>query len=433
MVATVASQIVASILKSLGPIGEAFLVIWQGICSAGEIVAGIFGADLGSACDAADVRRRLSVMDNHTIGVHAWEDGDEMCDNLVRMYSDYTWGEMRPIEKLNVLECIEMRAIMVKMSAILEVPLPKDLLYNWKRKFYMMREMLLGVMVYVNHDTAEGFMRDWDRHELPRYWLKMWSHMKMDIPWMQITDEAILKSIKHVPEVHSIYKTSKNALVEMHQIWVEHELHYGVELPQIKGFNTHELKKLILGESPPFTIKVEPPVKAWGLHTDLGNVGTTTLNCTIADNFVDAMVEATKRVKDYYEGPFVDNTVPNFVSWLSNKTITPTQPVYVEKTIDWSVDGIFDWVGKVLMYEFEKCEAHHIQCQPDQVAERLGRINEALLYSVFTGAAFAIIALITGVSLFPLIAVLFLAIVFGHVWNYRYRCRLIKHTLSFHV
>ncbi len=38
-------------------------------------------------------------------------DGTTRCDQMVHRYKDYTWNQLRPLEQIEIVECLELRAI----------------------------------------------------------------------------------------------------------------------------------------------------------------------------------------------------------------------------------------------------------------------------------------------------------------------------------
>ena len=91
IVASVASQLLVSILELLGPIGEFLIFLWRGLCAAGDVIEWLTGADFSGVCAAVDnvddARRRLPEMQAHYINMTGFH-GTSECDLLVNRVSD---------------------------------------------------------------------------------------------------------------------------------------------------------------------------------------------------------------------------------------------------------------------------------------------------------------------------------------------------------
>ena len=54
-------------------------------------------------------------------------DGTSRCDQMVHRYKDYTWNQLRPLEQIEIVECLELRAIGEQIRNRTELPIPKDI------------------------------------------------------------------------------------------------------------------------------------------------------------------------------------------------------------------------------------------------------------------------------------------------------------------
>lgn len=414
LVASMASQVLASILKLLGPIGEFLAFLWKGICAAGDVIEWLTGADFSSVCDAVDstnTGRRLASVQDTIIRTEGWE-GNSECDLLAQYYNGKHWHEATHLEQIRLVHCSEERATMLKLNSVLNTTLPTDLIYNWKTKYHMAYEAALGFIVYMRHQNKQQMLDEWDRLNLPRYYLDLWSRVKINVPWLDVIDDALTGTIAPVPELSSIYDESKNMLIQFHNTWHEHNMHdiQVLSMPKFK-----QMSHLVLGSQEYKTITTHHTL-AWGLKTDINIEGP--LDCVVADNFVHAMTDATDRLNDYYTGPFVTYALPNFIGWIKDEQL----PIEVPNA---SAPAIFIPSKKqfkdAVLFSFEKCEAEHIQCDPTKVLERMQRITESLYYILYALVGMGFFSILTGVSLFPLIQLAPL-IILAHTWNYRLTC-----------
>ena len=410
LLASLASQILLSVLKLLGPVGDFIVILWRGLCAAAGAIEWLTGADFGGVCDAVDTvedaRRRLPAMQEHPINMTGF-DGNAECDLLVHHYNGRMWGEATYLEQVRLAHCAEQQAIVKKMNAVLKVDMPTDMIYNWKRKYDMGFEASLGFIVYMKHEDTKTMLMEWDRLELPRYYLDLWHRVQVEIPWISILDEALVNTIKPTPELASMYDTAKDSLTKLHHIVNTHDM-TSVDVPDLK------MRDFKLGAA--YHKVVSHHTKAWGLYTDIDLQGD--LNCTVADNFVRAMIDATDRVDKYYSGPFTDYALPNFMLWLQDIQVPREYPNYKVPVL--SIPSK-DTAQAAVLYSFEKCHYEDIQCDPEKALERVGRITESLFYVGYTLVGMVVFSAITGISVFPLMMFSPL-IVLAHTWNYRLTC-----------
>lgn len=411
ILATMASQILLSILKLLGPVGDFLIVLWRGICSVAGAVEWLTGADFSGMCDAvdtvADARRRLPTMQQHAINMTGF-DGDDECDLLVHHYNGKMWGEATFLEQVRIAHCAEQQALVKKMNVVLKTQLPTDMIYNWKRKYDMGYEAILGFIVYMKHEDKKRMLHEWDQLNLPRYYLDLWHRLQVEIPWISVIDDALMQTIKPVPELASMYDTAKESLTKLHHVVNSHEM-AKVAVP---NFKMHDFR---LGAA--YHKVVSHHTKAWGLYTDI-DLPTGALNCTVADNFIRAMVDATDRVEQYYSGPFADYALPNFMMWLQDIKIPLQKPDF---RVPVPSIPSKQTAQAAVLYSFEKCHYEDIKCDPSETLERIGRITESLFYVGYVLIGMVVFSMITGISLFPAIAATPL-IIMAHTWNYRLTC-----------
>lgn len=411
ILATMASQILVNILQLLGPIGDFLILLWRGICAVAGSIEWLTGADFGSMCDAVDtvedLRRRLPAMQQHIVNMTGF-DGNSECDLLVHHYNGRIWEEATYLEQVRLAHCAEQQAIVHKMNAVLQTDLPTDMIYNWKRKYDMGYEAALGFIVYMKHQDTAHMLAEWDRLGLPRYYLDLWHRVQVEIPWITILDDAFAKTIEPVPELSSMYDTAKESLLKLHHVTKKHDM-LSLQVPDIK------LEEFRLGAA--YHKVVSHHTMAWGLYTDI-DLPPGRLNCTVADNFVRAMVDATGRVEQYYSGPFAEKALPDFMMWLQDIKV-PRQ--YPDFKIPIPSIPSKKTAQDAVLYSFQKCHYEDIMCDPDEQLERVGRITESLFYVGYTMVGMAVFSMITGISPFPLMMFTPL-IILAHTWNYRFTC-----------
>ncbi len=411
IIATMASQILVNILKLLGPVGEFLILLWKGICAAGTAIEWLTGADFGDVCDAVDTVRRarmlLPTMQEHTVNMTGFH-GNSECDLLVHHYNGRFWGEATYLEQVRLAHCAEQQAIVHKMNVVLQTDMPTDMVYNWKRKYDMAYEAAIGFVVYMKHQDSTQMLAEWDRLELPRYYLDIWHRVKIEIPWITILDDALIQTIQPMPELASMYDTTKDSLMKLRHVATKHDM-ASIQVPDIK------LQEFKLGAA--YHKVVSHHTMAWGLYTEV-DLPPGRLNCTVADNFVRAMSDATDRVEQYYSGPFTESVLPDFMAWLQNVKVPRQYPDIKVPTLSIPTKQT---AQDAVLYSFQKCHYEDIMCNPAEQLERVGRITESLVYVAYTMVGMALFSMITGISPFPLLMFTPL-IVLAHTWNYRLTC-----------
>lgn len=419
MLGRVATSIVVALLKALGSVGEFILDLWRGVCSALDAIEWLVG-DMGATCDAVeqidDERRRLRAAEGF-VEMPGWL-GDTECDHMARHYDGRPYSDLVYLERLRVLECKEWRLYADKLSLVLRADIPRDVFYNWKRKWLMCYELLQGVFLYLQYDSGT-LMREWERAGLPHYWLELWSRFRLSVPWVDMAHAALLRAVEPVPELKRVYHTARETFFEMSAVWHGRNgsrllreapfMVFGADFVEAKMRRA----RMVLSDR----------TSAWGLKTNIDIDG----DCAVADNFFLAMSEASERVAAYYSGPYVDHVLPTLGAYLSSlkmpyPPITNSFPAVSFPSVD--------AIKAALMYNFEECEAYHITCGNSNVSRfeqqtlqlaRVDRITQSLWYILLALAVALVVQTLLGLSLFPLYP-LSVFILTAHVWNYRWTC-----------
>ena len=191
-------DILNKIYDFFGPIGTFMKILSFGVCNAINAVMGVidgvasivtFGAGIGwepMECVSPKLR---GVHGNHTsgtLGKHFlrstdnenlprriaealdWN-GTSVCDHFMSAAADYTYTELRPLERANWLECLEYKLIGVEMAKFLEAPnFPTDIVYNWKRKYIMAYDIVRAGKIITQEYTSAGSL-DWTRARMLMY------------------------------------------------------------------------------------------------------------------------------------------------------------------------------------------------------------------------------------------------------------------------
>lgn len=175
-------KILGLVFKFLGPVGDFFETLLSIVCPMLNIVMGaIDGAvrliipggigwtQITCPSETSDSSgRRLHEKhhflrsDNEDVLRKVTESldwsGSSVCDDLMNGLSDYSFSDLRPLEKAKWKECLELKYIGVEMAAYFGAPeFPTDIMYNWKRKYMMMFELSKAVHIAIPHVFSENF------------------------------------------------------------------------------------------------------------------------------------------------------------------------------------------------------------------------------------------------------------------------------------
>lgn len=175
-------KILGLVFKFLGPVGDFFETLLSIVCPMLNIVMGAIDSavklivpggigwnEITCPSETSDSSgRRLHEKhhflrsDNEDVLRKVTESldwsGSSVCDDLMNGLSDYSFSELRPLEKAKWKECLELKYIGVEMAAYFGAPeFPTDIMYNWKRKYMMMFELFKAVHIAIPHVFSENF------------------------------------------------------------------------------------------------------------------------------------------------------------------------------------------------------------------------------------------------------------------------------------
>lgn len=392
-----AGKILEAILKMLGPIGEFIKTFADSICntiedvicaltfgdtcdlSCGDGQPAAFAAEFEAAGEAIEDffgsifrrRRLLSVHGKFSsefektplyTATHMEWNGSSTCDMFVNSYANYTWTQMRPIERIQLIECINDRKIAMDLSKTLGVPLPVDLIYNWKRKYTMMYHMFLSLTYYVQHlmghMTVMEFITKLKTEGVDTdKWIPIVQNMKekMYSAFSFNSINSFVFSVFHSidPEIHKSNK-SLGSMYRIYKAGVQfvdktkvHRSKLGSQLTQtLKVFN-YEIP------SPKVPDKVMYAYHNWYNYTSrfearpartigernarnfvlraAGLSSDTTpcneredshvcTNCNLLDNFINTAIDNGLKTKNYYQNIYAPVIVPSFVNYFEEST-----------------------------------------------------------------------------------------------------------------
>lgn len=481
LLARVSLRILGAILDMLGPLGTFLNVFVTVVCkSLYSVLCSITCASsiFGGGCDDTFCGND-KCMSSSQLGTesHPFEhvprdvfalgwDGDSRCDRVVHAYKDYVWGDMRPLEQIELQECAEQRYIAIELAVATGVELPVDMIYNWKRKYEMMIHGSMGAMLYVRHvmgDNTVYFVEDWKRWNIPDYWLDLFKR----------THYHVTHTDFHVGTILETFRGEKG---EPSDVFYEvvHAAHHTVTRAHV-----------LLANQPPFQWNITFPEYnlgasqrlvhtmdyAWDIQTEIGV--TTPTQCALLDNTIQMFDNEATRIVDYYSGTYMNVTLPHFLAYLQHDSEWVTDfNEYIRRAVlagatvpDFyevpSLDGlnavascqpvsdnVFEYVGELfecfitgtgdeplpyvqhnleylLKYQFQTCKSEQVQCSLADTDARMERMVESLIACVFVTIGFVVFQSITGfpIAIFVLPIFATYGLIFAtHVWNYTMLC-----------
>lgn len=384
-----AGKVLDAILSMLGPIGQFIRELSGEIC--GGLQDAICTLSLGGFCDlgcpgtgpssapapAAEVgdavggffdsifgRRLHSSMHNLPKILHEeleWN-GVSECDMMVHAYKDFNFTDLRPIERVQLLQCVEQRATAVELGKTLGINLPHDLVYNWRRKYTMMYHALTSGIIYVKFSTDEidgkEMMREMKLAGIDTdLYVPMWNSLRRYIrEFTMIThidlfihnvfhafDKDIKTSDTAWGNVYRIYKHSAKAAKSIYNH--TQNIDFGYDLTQAgkalkkanitipssvlpEHFSVKNMKGVTLRATKtkdPFKLKSRRFIlKAAGLNTDITpcNAQSQTnicTNCLVVDNLLNTIITEGKRMGQFYEYTYVPVVLPSFIEYFNDE------------------------------------------------------------------------------------------------------------------
>lgn len=393
MLLTNAGKVLEAILKMLGPIGEFIKTFSDTICNTLEDVIcaltfgatcdlkcgdgkpATFAAEASAAGEAIDDffgglfgrRRLLSVHGKFSsefdktplyTATHMEWNGSSACDMFVNSYANYTWTQMRPIERIQLIECLNDRKIATDLSDALGVDLPVDIIYNWKRKYTMGYHMFVSLSYYIQHlmgkMTVTEFITTLKTEGVDTdKWIPFVQNLKERISSsfsfnsinsfvfnaFHSIDPEIQKSNQSLGSMYRIYKTG----VEFMEKSRKHRSKLGSQLIQTaKVFNYKPTFPKIPDKvqyayhnwyNYTSRFKARPPrtigernarhyiLRATGLSSDTTPCNErenshVCTNCNLLDNFINTAIDNGLKTQQYYQNIYAPVIVPSFVSYF---------------------------------------------------------------------------------------------------------------------
>lgn len=368
-------KVMSAILDMMGPAG-AFIKRFAGtICGWIQEITCWFSSDMCELGCPGGLRRRhlfsAGTEDSkfqdivwhlsHTI---PWN-GTSNCDMFVHAYKEYKWDDLRPIEHIELVNCIEMRMMMMKMNEHFNVSLPEDLIYNWQRKWELGYKFTSAGVIYLEHKlgsiTTKQMLHKLKNKEIDfNQFLPLFSNMFKNVQnfftlhnfnqgieyvFRQYNPD-IEKGDSAMSSVYRLYSIGGKAFNKVHAHVREQNLRkqftlmyatIKTKMPRSLNMSTIAIPKHLshgwhtyrnLAQAPKTSSKVYAKhliLKAAGVVTDitpcaLRNDSYVCLNCVVLDNFLNAVIKDGFQMSFYYDYIYSQRTIPSFMLFWSNKT-----------------------------------------------------------------------------------------------------------------
>ena len=182
--------ILAKIFEFFGPVGTFFKILASIVCNALNFVFSTIDSIIRGLClgfcdgigwepmKCVDIKHPHT---NHTsgrLGKHFlgatdnkhlprrvaealdWN-GTSVCDHFMTAAADYSYTELRPLERAKWIECIEMKLIGVELAKFAgSKTFPTDIMYNWKSKYVLLYDLARATKILLQQ-IAEHKTIDW--------------------------------------------------------------------------------------------------------------------------------------------------------------------------------------------------------------------------------------------------------------------------------
>lgn len=354
-------------------------IVQDTVDAVGDFFSGIFGRRLHSSLHnfpslIADLR---------------WT-GTSECDLLVNALRDTNFTELAVFERAKLMTCVDERILAVKLAKEMNLDLPSDLFYNWKRKWLMIKDFVLSGMIIFQNDEKDIFYMLKQQRINPKLYSKVWRilrrsvreffHLKNIDQMIHHTFQGMTNS--SLADVYKIYNHTSRAVKRIGKLKNMHTqaktvAHFvRVNVSYLMPFtNIHQnLKKIRLRSITPQSAskkKIQKFIlKAAGVQTNMDCTdGAVCLNCLVVENLITTTIDEGKRMAGYYT-----NTYPVVVQSFRNYF---SEEAEAQKA--WRTD-----MAKLLQDAAARA-AREVEDTVSDAAESVGKFSEEQIKSIERG------------------------------------------------
>ena len=273
-------------------------------------------------------------------------DGTSRCDLMVHMYKNYTWNQLRPLEQIEIMECLDQRHIALKLANITDLPIPADIVYNWKRKYIMSYDIGVALMIYTEHLTgaltaSEMMQKMRNQHVNLALYVPAFQKAKVlfkstfTLSNLDYTIREIFHSVgvndntTDAAAMYRIYnhvgKFATKITPHVQKLGPSfHKMLDHIEMP-VLGDQFHKLKSTY--STIPKTFRREfanysyPVLGVAGVDADISPCkekedSYVCLQCTVVDNFLNTMLREGERTYQYWDKIYGKITIPSYIDYM---------------------------------------------------------------------------------------------------------------------
>lgn len=326
------------------------------VADAGEAIGGFFDDVFGRRLHSS-LHRLPQILYNEL----EWN-GDSPCDLYVHAYRDMNFTDLRPSERIDLLKCVEHRHLAVQMEKQLGLPIPHDIIYNYKRKWIMMYHLVQSGSIYTKYSisdlNAQEMMKEMKQAGVDvELYLPFWNKVRLHIKtFTSLThldgfihklfhnfDANIQTSDTAWGNIYRIYSHTSKAAQAIYNETTSVDLNYqitqvgkalrktNISLPKMPQHiqtmydNMGSVTVRASKTSNPAKLKARRFIlRAAGLNTDLTpceeqSDSNVCINCLAIDNLLNVAIKEGERMAGYYENTFVPVILPSFIDYFNNE------------------------------------------------------------------------------------------------------------------
>jgi len=273
-------------------------------------------------------------------------DGTSECDMVVNALKDVNFTDLRVLERTKLLSCVDERLLAVKIAKQTDLDLPVDMIYNWKRKWLMLKDFTMAGWIVTNNEEKDIFHLMKKARINPKLYGKLWRQLRTGAnEFLQVgnINRVIHRTFSHLSNVstsdttiasaYRIYNHTSTALIKISKVSDGKILHHAHKLkyhlgrfqnftlPSIPRHLHHAKetwKRVRLRDVPPQSTAKRNVrkyiLKAAGVQTNMDCTdGAVCLNCLVVENLISTTLNEGKRMAGYYT-----NTYPVVVESFQN-------------------------------------------------------------------------------------------------------------------
>lgn len=335
----------------LGPVGDIITAVQSAVCAVLSFANGI-GAELND--DFCNARRRLheprfrrKLLSNTSVLFEVannfnWDDNSR-CDKIMLAYQDYEVSKMSPLEKIEWAECLHLRFLAEILEDNFVIGMPKDIFYNWLRKYTVAYDVLSSSLIYViwyfsKNPTLSNLKIQLENNGYnPKYTLNIikhfkdmydqvfsWQHFKTSMEALLNTenDSRGSRVYKNIRKLHTHATKTKwtasmiNAKKAFHKFYNKIEIDKDIFNNDVNFFsqNVRDLMEL--------RSKMDSSIfgAAYGAFTNLQCPADSILclDCALLDNFLYNGILQIRDAGTFYKEDFKNVIVPEFEAYWEN-------------------------------------------------------------------------------------------------------------------